>query len=89
VVSFREFFIASRTSEFGRDGDRLVTVGERGTRRNSGGLFPGKRAEAIPVVDCRGSHQGIVTVDYIVDVVVRKANLGAQKFGGMEALEEP
>jgi magnesium transporter len=52
-------------------------------------LFADAGLMAIPVVDAEGRIKGIVTVDDIVDVVQEEATEDAQKFGGMEALEEP
>ena len=44
---------------------------------------------AIPVVDEGGHVLGIVTVDDIIDALVKETTEDVQKFGGMEALEEP
>jgi magnesium transporter len=44
---------------------------------------------ALPVVD-EGNHViGIVTVDDVIDAIVREQTEDVQKFGGMEALDEP
>jgi magnesium transporter len=52
-------------------------------------LFVEHDLTVIPVVDPNGVMKGIVTVDDIVDVVQEEATEDAQKFGGMQALEEP
>src|SRR5439155_6417838 len=44
---------------------------------------------AVPVVDDGGHVIGIVTVDDILDALVRETTEDVQKFGGMEALDEP
>jgi magnesium transporter len=44
---------------------------------------------AIPVVDDAGHVLGIVTVDDVIDAIVREQTEDVQKFGGMEALDEP
>jgi magnesium transporter len=44
---------------------------------------------AIPVVDEGRRVLGIVTVDDIIDALVKETTEDVQKFGGMEALEEP
>ena len=44
---------------------------------------------ALPVVDDKGHVLGIVTVDDILDAIVEEGTEDAQKFGGMEALDEP
>jgi len=44
---------------------------------------------AIPVVDADRKLLGIVTIDDVLDVAEEQATEEIQKFGGMEALEEP
>ena len=90
VVSFRELFIASSDKKV-RDvmATNLVTVGEEVHQEDVSRLFADEGLMAIPVVDPEGRIKGIVTVDDIVDVVQEEATEDAQKFGGMEALEEP
>jgi magnesium transporter len=44
---------------------------------------------AIPVIDDGGQVLGIVTVDDIIDALVKETTEDVQKFGGMEALDEP
>ena len=44
---------------------------------------------AVPVIDDKGHVIGIVTVDDIIDAIVEEGTEDAQKFGGMEALDEP
>lgn len=44
---------------------------------------------ALPVVDSSGILVGIVTVDDVLDVAEEEATEDIQKFGGMEALDEP
>ena len=44
---------------------------------------------AVPVVDEGGHILGIVTVDDVIDALVREQTEDVQKFGGMEALDEP
>ena len=90
VVSFRELFIASSDKRV-RDvmTTDLITVGEEVHQEDVSRLFADEALMAIPVVDPEGRIKGIVTVDDIVDVVQEEATEDAQKFGGMEALEEP
>ena len=52
-------------------------------------LFAEQDLPVIPIVDGAGVMKGIVTVDDIVDVVEEEATEDAQKFGGMEALDQP
>ena len=44
---------------------------------------------AIPVVDGSDHVLGIVTVDDVIDALVSETTEDVQKFGGMEALDEP
>ncbi|HEY3255481.1 MAG TPA: magnesium transporter [Polyangiaceae bacterium] len=90
VVSFRDLFIASSDKKV-RDvmATNLITVGEEVHQEDVSRLFADEALMAIPVVDPEGRIKGIVTVDDIVDVVQEEATEDAQKFGGMEALEEP
>ncbi|MCC6244299.1 MAG: magnesium transporter [Gemmatimonadaceae bacterium] len=44
---------------------------------------------ALPVVDREKRLLGVVTVDDVIDVIQEEQTEDAQKFGGMEALEEP
>ncbi|MCA0374871.1 MAG: magnesium transporter [Gemmatimonadetes bacterium] len=44
---------------------------------------------ALPVVDGDRRLLGVVTVDDVIDVIQEEQTEDAQKFGGMEALEEP
>lgn len=43
----------------------------------------------LPVVDRRGVMLGVVTVDDVLDVAEESATREIQKFGGLEALDEP
>lgn len=90
VVSFRELFVASSDKRV-RDvmETNLITVGEEVHQEDVGRLFAEHALMAIPVVDQDGRIKGIVTVDDAVEVVQEEATEDAQKFGGMEALEEP
>jgi Mg/Co/Ni transporter MgtE len=44
---------------------------------------------ALPVVDTHGRLAGIVTLDDVLDVAEEEATRSIQKFGGLEALDEP
>jgi len=90
VVSFRELFSAR--------GDRrvhevmntdVVAVRDETDQEEVARVFADYDVVALPVVDEHGTMVGIVTVDDIVDVVEEEATEDVQKYGGMEALEEP
>ena len=44
---------------------------------------------ALPVVDSSGVLVGMVTIDDMLDVAEEEATEDIQKFGGMEAMDEP
>ena len=44
---------------------------------------------AVAVVDGPGHVLGIVTVDDVIDAIVQESTEDVQKFGGMEAIDEP
>ncbi len=90
VVSFRDLFAAQ--------GNRLisdimqtdlVTAHEELDQEALSHLFSQHSLVAMPVVDGQKRMKGIVTVDDIVEVVHEEATEDIQKFGGMEALDQP
>jgi magnesium transporter len=90
VVSFRDLFAAQgvRLVSDIMHTD-LVTAHEQMDQEAVSRLFSQHSLVAIPVIDDGGRLKGIVTVDDIVDVVHEEATEDIQKFGGMEALDEP
>lgn len=52
-------------------------------------LFRKYDRTALPVIDGRGTLVGIVTVDDVMDVAEEEATREIQRFGGLEALDEP
>ena len=44
---------------------------------------------AVPVVDDNGQLAGMVTVDDVIDVIQEEQTEDVQRFGGLEALEDP
>lgn len=90
VVSFRELFSA-RGHLSVRDVMNVdfVTVREELDQEEVARVFADYDVVALPVVNELGQMVGIVTVDDIVDVVLEETTEDVQKYGGMEALEEP
>jgi len=90
IASFRELFASpgERTMREVMSTD-LVTAHEEMDQESLALLFAAHDLLAIPVVDDEGRMKGIVTVDDIVDVVQEEATEDIQKYGGMEALDEP
>lgn len=90
VASLRELFTAppdSTVKDVMRDA--VISVTENMDQEAVGRLFRHYGLLAVPVLDAERRMKGIVTMDDIVDVVDEEATEDAQKFGGMEALDEP
>jgi magnesium transporter len=91
VVSLRELMVADRTQTVEAVGDkrRPLTVRPLTDREEVARLISKYNLLAVPVVDEGGHVLGIVTVDDVIDAIVRESTEDVQKFGGMEALDEP
>jgi magnesium transporter len=90
VVSFRELFAAAPAKSVREVMHTdVVTVREDQDQESVSRLFAQHDLLAIPVVDEGERVKGVVTVDDIFDVVEEEATEDIQKFGGMEALDEP
>ena len=90
VVSFRELFSARghlKVSEVMNTD--FVAVKDETDQEEVARVFADYDVVALPVVDESNRMVGIVTVDDIVDVVEEETTEDVQKYGGMEALEEP
>jgi magnesium transporter len=91
VVSLREIMLAEpdhRVSTVA-DGRRPVTVAPLTDREDVARLISKYNLLAIPVVDDQSHVLGIVTVDDVIDALVREQTEDVQKFGGMAATDEP
>jgi magnesium transporter len=90
VVSFRDLLSAQpgKTVSDIMEVD-VVRANEGMDQETLSRVFVEQDLPVIPVVDDDGVMKGIVTVDDIVDVVEEEATEDIQKFGGMEALEQP
>lgn len=91
VVSLRELMLADRAARVGDVGDRHVplSVTPDTDREDVARLISKYNLLAVPVLDEGGRVLGIVTVDDVIDALVREQTEDVQKFGGMEALDEP
>ncbi|MGI5844816.1 MAG: magnesium transporter [Candidatus Xenobium sp.] len=67
----------------------LVTAPEDMDQEEVGALFSRYDLTVMPVVDDQGRMKGLITVDDVMDVLQEEATEDAQKYGGMEALDEP
>ena len=91
VVSLREIMLTRpdhRVSAIA-DARRPVTVSPMTDREDVARLISKYNLLAIPVVDGEGHVLGIVTVDDVIDALIREQTEDVQKFGGMAAVDEP
>jgi magnesium transporter len=91
VVSLRELVMSDRhrrVSEIGGE-RKILSVGPYTDREEVARLISKYDLLAIPVVDKDRRIMGIVTVDDVIDALVAETTEDVQKFGGMEALDEP
>jgi magnesium transporter len=91
VVSLRELVMAEPATPMGQVGTARapLSVGPQLDREEVARLISKYNLLAMPVVD-EGQHLlGIVTVDDVIDALVEEETEDVQKFGGLEALDEP
>ncbi len=90
VLSLRELLAAP---EGARIADvawtEVVTVLATADREQVAQLTSNYDLVAVPVVDADRRLLGVVTVDDVIDVIQEEQTEDVQKFGGLEALEEP
>jgi magnesium transporter len=91
VVSLRDLMLADRAKQVTEVGNRRkpLSVGPRTDREEVARTISKYNLLALPVLDEGGHMLGIVTVDDVIDAIVREGTEDVQKFGGMEALDEP
>jgi magnesium transporter len=68
---------------------RPVTISPHASRDEAARLISKYDLLAVPVVDGTGQLVGIVTVDDVIDAIVERQTEEVQRFGGMEAIDEP
>lgn len=69
--------------------ETFVSLSVSADQETAAAEFKKYNREALPVVDSAGHLVGIVTADDILDIEEEEATEDIQKFGGMEALEDP
>ena len=92
VLSLRDLIVArDRSLPAMSVGSRRtpLTVVASADREDVARLISKYNVLAVPVVDAERRVLGIVTVDDVIDTIVREQTEDVQKFGGMEALNEP
>jgi magnesium transporter len=68
---------------------KFVALKTTDDKRTAVEVFRKYDRTALPVVDPQGELVGIVTVDDVLDVAEEEATRELQRFGGLEALDEP
>lgn len=91
VVSLREVMMAPDDQSVMEIGESRapLTVGPFVDREDAARIIAKYNLLAVPVVDDRRHVLGIVTVDDIIDALISEQTEDVQKFGGMEAIDEP
>jgi magnesium transporter len=69
--------------------NRCVSLNATQDKKTAVEIFRKYDRTALPVVDSHGRLVGIVTLDDVLDVAEEEATREIQKFGGLEALDEP
>jgi len=86
----REFLLKPLPTKVSDIRDRtFVALSVSDSQQDALNIFRKYDRTALPVVDSNGILVGIVTIDDMLDVAEAEATEDIQKFGGMEALEEP
>jgi magnesium transporter len=89
-IRMREFLVKALTSPV-RDlmQKTFVALNVTDSQQEALNIFRKYDRTALPVIDSSGVLVGIVTIDDMLDVAEAEATEDIQKFGGMEALDEP
>jgi magnesium transporter len=69
--------------------ENFVSLNVNDSQEDAVNIFRKYDRTALPVVDSGGVLVGLVTIDDMLDVAEEEATEDIQKFGGMEAVDEP
>ena len=89
-VRIREFLLKpleTRVSDL--MDENFIALNVTDSQEEAVNVFRRYDRSALPVVDSTGVLVGLVTIDDMLDVAEEEATEDIQKFGGMEAMEEP
>src|SRR5688572_21080002 len=91
VASLRELVLADPRTPMTEVGERrrLLTVAPTTDREDVARLISKYNLLAVPVVDEARRLRGTITVDDVIDAIVREQTEDVHKLGGLEALDEP
>lgn len=89
-LRIREFLLKPLDAKVSDIRDQtFVALNVHDSQENALNIFRKYDRTALPVIDSTGVLVGIVTTDDMLDVAEEEATEDIQKFGGMEALDEP
>ena len=90
VVSLRELVLADQSLPLRRVGSATapLTVRPDTSREDVARLIGKYNLLAVPVVNGAGKVMGIVTVDDVIDAMIREQTKDLQQLGGVEAMDE-
>src|SRR5439155_9458918 len=89
-IRMREFLLRPLTAKVSDFREQtFVALRVNDSQQDALNVFRKYDRTALPVVDSNGILVGIITIDDMLDVAEEEATEDIQKFGGVEALEEP
>src|SRR5213594_1699765 len=89
-LRMREFLLRPLTAKVSEIRDQtFAALNVNDSQQDALNVFRRYDRVALPVLDSSGVLVGIVTSDDMLDVAEKEATEDIQKFGGMEALDEP
>jgi len=89
-IRIREFLLRPLNTEVSELMDEKFTaLNVTDSQEEALNVFRKYDRSALPVIDSNGVLVGLVTTDDMLDVAEEEATEDIQKFGGMEALDEP
>src|SRR5262249_34158799 len=89
-VPIRKILLSQLTAKLAELIDRrVVALKATDPRESAVRVFQAEDRIALPVTDSKGVLIGIVTVDDVLDVAESQNTRTLQRFGGVQALEEP
>jgi magnesium transporter len=90
VLSLRELLAAPAGGKIGDTARTEVrSVAPQSDREAAARIIADYDLVAVPVVSESGHIMGVITVDDVIDAIQAEQTEDVQKFGGMEALDEP
>jgi magnesium transporter len=90
VMSLRELLAAPAGAKISDIAwSEVVSVGPNADRAEVAQVIANYDLLAVPVVSESGHVMGVITVDDVIDAIQEEQTEDVQKFGGMEALDEP